>query len=789
MASVQNSPTQQTIIRVEIGRLPSDKKTSPDKLHPLSSSSSFSSSFPTPQPAADEAAGARVNGWAGAGERGQHRPLSSSCSRSHVGRPPSGRRAGGTRPQSSRGRAECGPNPKPKPPPPPPSSREPSGRWDARPLSRPPSRVELSPYDSRSAASRLDNNNNNNSSISSNSRRPHSSGSGGNPSARRPASSPPWTRTPNPQPRTTTTTTSDQCSDLLRGERLSPSGPRSSDQTRPSSSYSFFRSSSRRKKNQSSRRPATAASSRRRRTSPRGGRHHLHTQNGGVGQASPRSLSPPQEASSSFRRRRRRRGCNQFFRRSTTTSPRPARSRTEGGASQRRARDHSSSSGGGGHASPRAQSPGERASSCPDRSPENGWGRGRGRVAGKGQRGGGGAGGGAGGVEEERRHGSSQPRVGRVASASHASRSAGGGGGGGGGRDGGGGGGGGGSATGSIRKTKARPWTAPVSGRERRRGGGDNVQEDYHHRTGVGSWMAPGQQYSDETKRKQEEIIRRILEEFDLEETMQKYRNSNACSIRREGKSLADFRFRSELMRMMGSDEIRLNDQNWSKRFQQNLYKEYEKYLDQQAQNLAQAETQRLHRLRVQGIIQEESSSKKDSDAFGKHRLSLGGGGGKKKADRPGDEGPDSSRTTESPATKPIFDDEESETRQKAMLETRQESLYQPSEDVHTQMARLKRTDDERVRPDREKGHPDAPSSDVSEDSQDFDSGSLFMEEDDQAERRKKRYRHLPPKIAQLYEEESIPGLYKMAEGLLGTPTSGKKKKTVSVGKAPEGGE
>ena len=68
----------------------------------------------------------------------------------------------------------------------------------------------------------------------------------------------------------------------------------------------------------------------------------------------------------------------------------------------------------------------------------------------------------------------------------------------------------------------------------------DNMEreEEYQRSRGrhAGKKVVFQRQYSDETKRKHEEIIRRILDEFDLEETKRKYRNSNACEHRRIGK-------------------------------------------------------------------------------------------------------------------------------------------------------------------------------------------------------------------------------------------------------------
>ncbi|KAK7473716.1 hypothetical protein BaRGS_00035043, partial [Batillaria attramentaria] len=82
-------------------------------------------------------------------------------------------------------------------------------------------------------------------------------------------------------------------------------------------------------------------------------------------------------------------------------------------------------------------------------------------------------------------------------------------------------------------------------------------------------------QCTEEARKKHEELLRKILEEFDLERTKEKYRNAYVIERQRNGKSVADYQFRAELERMMGSEVIRINDKTWSKRFTEKLLEDY----------------------------------------------------------------------------------------------------------------------------------------------------------------------------------------------------------------------
>nr|KAG5689596.1 hypothetical protein BaRGS_032354 [Batillaria attramentaria] len=113
-------------------------------------------------------------------------------------------------------------------------------------------------------------------------------------------------------------------------------------------------------------------------------------------------------------------------------------------------------------------------------------------------------------------------------------------------------------------------------------------------------------QCTEEARKKHEELLRKILEEFDLERTKEKYRNAYVIERQRNGKSVADYQFRAELERMMGSEVIRINDKTWSKRFTEKLLEDYYKYEDEQALRRAEEEKLRIHKLKVLGLIQEQ---------------------------------------------------------------------------------------------------------------------------------------------------------------------------------------
>ncbi|XP_025113926.1 eukaryotic translation initiation factor 5B-like isoform X2 [Pomacea canaliculata] len=111
------------------------------------------------------------------------------------------------------------------------------------------------------------------------------------------------------------------------------------------------------------------------------------------------------------------------------------------------------------------------------------------------------------------------------------------------------------------------------------------------------------------TRRRHEEIVRKILEEFDLEATKKKYRSFDAVEMQITGSSSAEYRFRQELMRLMGTETIRLNDREWNRKYHERLRQDYERALIEKERQLAEKERERIHRLRMEGIVLDKASA------------------------------------------------------------------------------------------------------------------------------------------------------------------------------------
>ncbi|KAK6196008.1 hypothetical protein SNE40_001316 [Patella caerulea] len=121
-------------------------------------------------------------------------------------------------------------------------------------------------------------------------------------------------------------------------------------------------------------------------------------------------------------------------------------------------------------------------------------------------------------------------------------------------------------------------------------------------------------EYSEETKRKHEKIIRRLLQEFDLEKTKDKYRSGDIIEYKANAVGLEHSKFREELIRLMGSDVIRLNDREWNERFHRRIEEEYHRTLDQKEKALAEAEEKRIRKLKLEGLVPMSDDS--DNDRF-----------------------------------------------------------------------------------------------------------------------------------------------------------------------------
>ncbi|XP_060071881.1 uncharacterized protein LOC132551763 [Ylistrum balloti] len=120
---------------------------------------------------------------------------------------------------------------------------------------------------------------------------------------------------------------------------------------------------------------------------------------------------------------------------------------------------------------------------------------------------------------------------------------------------------------------------------------------------------SPQRPYSDLQKKKKQAVVRELLNEFDMEETVARYRNQNSQEfVLAESEfsldvSLSVLRTRQHLQRLMGTDVIRLNDHNYTETLLQKLKEEYEANMDKKEKALADAEKQRLRKLMLEGII------------------------------------------------------------------------------------------------------------------------------------------------------------------------------------------
>ncbi|KAK7094367.1 uncharacterized protein [Littorina saxatilis] len=66
---------------------------------------------------------------------------------------------------------------------------------------------------------------------------------------------------------------------------------------------------------------------------------------------------------------------------------------------------------------------------------------------------------------------------------------------------------------------------------------------------------------------------------------------------------LADFKFRSELIRLMGSDRILVSDSYWNTKLIKALRDDYERQLNDVEANLREVERKRMKKLLLKGFI------------------------------------------------------------------------------------------------------------------------------------------------------------------------------------------
>ncbi|KAH9503322.1 hypothetical protein Btru_072725 [Bulinus truncatus] len=232
---------------------------------------------------------------------------------------------------------------------------------------------------------------------------------------------------------------------------------------------------------------------------------------------------------------------------------------------------------------------------------------------------------------------------------------------------------------------------------------------------------------NDELSSRQAKIIREILANFDLEEVMDRYRGQSVMhSLRKNRQLLED---------IMGNEKVPYSDRKWHEAFRQKVLEDLERQQDERERKLAEAESQRVLKLKLQGIIKVEGKSKREE---------------KENKTRPADK------------------------KLEKFLVKKHQALYRPN-DIETQMQIIS-SESSRERSRKESVE------EISTDSQSPDQG-------DQSSSQTPTYRsHLGrmksdntavvhPNLEKLYEEEDLDELYKEAENLVKFSTVRSSKK------------
>ncbi|XP_046362238.2 uncharacterized protein LOC124139308 isoform X1 [Haliotis rufescens] len=276
-------------------------------------------------------------------------------------------------------------------------------------------------------------------------------------------------------------------------------------------------------------------------------------------------------------------------------------------------------------------------------------------------------------------------------------------------------------------------------------------------------------EYSDLTKQKHEEVVMKLLEDFDIEDTKDKYRCSRGeITYVPKRRGLADNQFRAEMRRLMGSEVIHLNDRKWNERFQRRLQEEYEKRLDRKEDELAEAEAVRIRKLKLEGLV--PMSAENGADEYGH----VTGGSGKRSKEKR--KRGHKSRKKRSPSPSPRG------TRCRSAPPARPVTWYKPSEDIPTQVELMnKRRSRKHSMRSRDRSKSRDASSGNNESSPREDRSTSPVGSEGSATSRQKR----PREIKDLYQEETVDGLYVMAERLVyidpHPKQKGKKDVTITV--------
>ncbi|CAL1546492.1 unnamed protein product [Lymnaea stagnalis] len=236
-----------------------------------------------------------------------------------------------------------------------------------------------------------------------------------------------------------------------------------------------------------------------------------------------------------------------------------------------------------------------------------------------------------------------------------------------------------------------------------------------------------------EISSRQAKIIRDILANFDLEKVMDRYRGESVF------RSCNRSKFRLWLEDIMGNEKAPFNDRKWNDAFRQKVLEDLERKQDERERRLAEAETQRVLKLKIQGVIRDDRE-----------------GTGRKERQRQS-------------AAERRFE------RRKAK---KHESLFKPN-DIETQMEILNRDESEVKRRDRQHGRRADKESDGQSKGSDSGEGS-----DDVPTYRSHLGRikvektvDVHPDVQKLYTEEDLEQLYREAESLVRRTTTRPNKK------------
>ncbi|XP_052789530.1 uncharacterized protein LOC128224001 isoform X2 [Mya arenaria] len=128
----------------------------------------------------------------------------------------------------------------------------------------------------------------------------------------------------------------------------------------------------------------------------------------------------------------------------------------------------------------------------------------------------------------------------------------------------------------------------------------------FESNTNIGS---TGVNESDDSKLQNLDVIRKILATFSLDETKQKYETQDVVEYVLDPNdfgydcSLSTTRVRQRLCDLMGTDVIRLNDKRYFQKLSEKLQDEYETVMDKQEDARAASEHERIRRLMLEGVI------------------------------------------------------------------------------------------------------------------------------------------------------------------------------------------